>query len=116
MENPEFEKSKAFIVVEILEYVPNSVLIKTIIKKTTGNISAVSFDSGEAFSERTSPFDTFIQIIDGKAEIVISDISHLLNTGQSIIIPAHVRNSIKANVRFKMLSTIIKSGYEDVTI
>jgi len=116
MEYPEFEKSKAFIVVEILEYIPNSVLIKTIIKKTTGNISAVSFDSGETFSERTSPFDTFIQIIDGKAEIVINNVSNLLDTGQSIIIPAHARNTIKAIVRFKMLSTIIKSGYEDIVL
>lgn len=115
METPEIEKSLAFIVVEILEYIPSSVLIKTIIKKTTGNVSAVSFDSGETFSERTSPFDTFIQIIDGKAEIVIDNKSHLLDTGQSIIIPAHARNSIKANVRFKMLSTIIKSGYEELS-
>jgi quercetin dioxygenase-like cupin family protein len=116
VENTEFEKSKALIVVEILEYIPNSVLIKTIIKKTTGNVSAVSFDSGETFSERSSPFDTFIQIIDGEAEIVINDVSNLLDTGHAIIIPAHARNSIKANVRFKMLSTIIKSGYDEVVI
>jgi quercetin dioxygenase-like cupin family protein len=102
MENSEFEKSKAFIIVE------------TIIKKTTGNVSAVSFDSGEILTEKISPFDTFIQIIDGKAEIVIDKISYLLETGESIIIPAHSRNIIKANVRFKMLSTIIKSGYEDL--
>ncbi|MEI7586811.1 cupin domain-containing protein [Runella sp.] len=114
MENSEFEKAKAFIIVEIIEYIPNSVVIKTIIKKTTGNVSAVSFDSGEALTERTSPFDTFIQVIDGKAEVIIEGTSNLLNTGQSIIIPAHARNTIKANERFKMISTIIKSGYEDV--
>lgn len=111
----EFEKSKALIVVEIIEYVPDSVVIKTIIKKSTGNISAISFDSGEKLEEKTSPFDTFIQIIDGKAEIIIDGNSHLLETGQSIIIPAHSPNSIKANNRFKMISTIIKSGYEDVS-
>lgn len=115
MENEEYEKSKAFIIVEILEYIPNSVVIKTIIRKTTGNISAVSFDSGEALSGKVSPFDTFIQIIDGKAEILINDHSNLLETGQSIIIPAHSQNTIKANVRFKMISTTIKSGYEDVS-
>jgi quercetin dioxygenase-like cupin family protein len=114
LETPEFEKSKAFIIVEILEYIPNSVVIKTIIRKTTGNVSAVSFDSGETLSEKISPFDTFIQVVDGKAEVVINDISNLLETGQSIIIPAHSRNTIKANVRFKMLSTIIKSGYEEM--
>lgn len=115
MENSEIDKAKAFIIVEIIEYVPNSVVIKTIIKKTTGNVTAASFDSGEALAERTSPFDTFIQVIDGKAEVVISHESYMLDTGQSIIIPAHSSNSIKANERFKMISTIIKSGYEEVT-
>jgi quercetin dioxygenase-like cupin family protein len=111
--NIEIEKAKVFIIVEIIEYIPNSVLIKTIIRKTTGNVSAVSFDSGEALASKTSPYDTFIQVIDGKAEIVIDKISHVLITGESIIIPANVSNTIKANERFKMLSTIIKSGYED---
>jgi quercetin dioxygenase-like cupin family protein len=112
MDNTDIEKSKAFIIVEIIEYVPNSVVTKTIIKKSTGNVSAEAFDIGEGLSEKISPFDTFAQIIDGKAEIVIDGKSHFLNTGQSIIIPAHTPNIIKANERFKMISTIIKSGYE----
>lgn len=98
---------------EIIEYIPNSVVIKTIIKKTTGSISAVSFDSGEALSEKTSPFDTFIQIIDGEAVVVINKTELKLGVGESIIIPAHSPNIIEAKVRFKMISTVIKSGYED---
>jgi quercetin dioxygenase-like cupin family protein len=112
LEGHEVEKAKALIIVEIIEYVPNSVVIKTIIKKTTGNVSAVSFDMGEALTEKIIPFDTFVQIIDGKAEIVIDGKSNMLETGQSIIIPAHTANVVKANERFKMISTIIKSGYE----
>jgi quercetin dioxygenase-like cupin family protein len=112
MNNVDIEKSKAFIIVEIIEYVPNSVVTKTIIKKSTGNVSAEAYDTGEGLSEKISPFDTFAQIIDGTAEIVIAGKSHFLNTGQSIIIPAHTPNIIKANERFKMISTIIKSGYE----
>lgn len=112
IDNTEVDKAKALIIVEIIEYIPNSVVIKTILKKTTGNITVVSFDTGEALTEKIIPFDTFVQIIDGKAEIVIDKISHLLNTGQSIIIPAHTSNIVKANERFKMISTIIKSGYE----
>jgi len=112
MENKEFEKSQAFIIVEIIEYVPGSVVSKTIIKKSTGNVSAEAFDIGEELTEKISPFDTFIQIIDGKAEIVIDGESNILDIGHSIIIPAHTPNIIKANERFKMISTIIKSGYE----
>jgi quercetin dioxygenase-like cupin family protein len=115
LENSEFEKSKAFIVAEILEYVPNSVVIKTIISKTTGTVSAVAFDSGEALTGKISPFDTLIQVIDGKAEIIIDGIPGLLENGHCIIIPAHSPNSIKATMRFKMLTTTIKSGYEEIT-
>ncbi len=112
MENREYEKSKAFIIVEIIEYMPNSVVSTTIIKKPSGNINAIAFDSGEGLTEKISPFDTFAQIIDGRAEIIIDGNSIILETGQSIIIPAHTANRIKANERFKMISTIIKSGYE----
>jgi quercetin dioxygenase-like cupin family protein len=110
--NIELEKSKAHIIVEIIEYMANSVVIKTIIKKSTGNISVMSFDSGEGLTEKTSPFDTFAQIIEGKAEIVIDKVPHLLKSGEGIIIPAHSPNFITPNGRFKMILTIIKSGYE----
>src|ERR1700735_3367248 len=102
----ELEKSSAHIIVEIMEYVSNSVVIKTIIKKSTGNISIMSFDSGEGLTEKSSPFDTFAQIIEGKAEMVIDKISHMLESGQGIIIPAHSPNFIKPNGRFKMILTI----------
>lgn len=111
----EFEKSKIFVIVQIIEYIPNSVVIKTILKKTTGNVTVSSFDTGEALTEKISPFDAFIQVIDGKAEVVIDGNSNVLDTGQSIIIPAHSRNIIRANERFKIISTIIKSGYEEVS-
>ena len=114
MDNPELERSKAIIIAEAIEYVPNSVVIKTIIKRMTGNVSAVSFDKGEALTEKSSPFDTFIQVIDGQAEVVMEHTSSILKTGQVIIIPAHTRNTIKANECFKMISTTIKSGYEGI--
>ncbi|HKR03550.1 MAG TPA: cupin domain-containing protein [Bacteroidia bacterium] len=112
MDTVELEKSKAHITVEIIEYVSNSVVIKTILKKSTGNISVMSFDSGEGLTEKTSPFDTYAQIIEGKAELVIDGISLSLETGESIIIPAHKSNFIRPNGRFKMILTVIKSGYE----
>ena len=111
-DSTELKKSKSHIIVEIIEYVPNSVVIKTIIKKSTGNISVMSFDSGEGLTEKASPFDTFAQIIEGKAEIVIDKKVHLLHSGEGIIIPAHSPNHISPNGRFKMILTIIKSENE----
>jgi quercetin dioxygenase-like cupin family protein len=112
----EIEKAKHFIVVEIIEYLPSSIVSKTIIKKTTGTISVVSVDTGESMAERISPFDTFIQVIDGKSEVIINGASTTLEVGQGMVIPAHARSSIVANERFKMISTLIKSGYESIDV
>ncbi len=116
MKNNELEKSFTHELADTVDYIPGSVVMKAILKKKTGTVTVLSFDTGEALLSKTSPFDNFIQIIDGEAEIIINEKSSTIETGQVIIIPAHARNIVKANKRFKMLSTIIKSGYEDISI
>ena len=91
---------------------PNAVVSKTILKKLTGHITAMSVPAGETIAEKTLPFDTFIQLIDGGAEVIIDKKKHRLKLGEGIIIPAHSTHSINADQRFKMISTVIKSGYE----
>jgi quercetin dioxygenase-like cupin family protein len=111
--NGELQKGVAHIIVELIEYEHDSIVSKSIMKKATGSINALSFASGEGLNEKTSPFDTYAQVIDGSAKIVISGRSTTLLTGQGIIIPAHAPSHIDPNGRFKLLLTVIKSGYED---
>jgi quercetin dioxygenase-like cupin family protein len=111
MLQPEVEKGTTHIIVEIIDYIPNAILSKTIIKKSTGNITLSSFDAGEELAEKISPFDSYIQVIDGTAEIFIKKVKHILTLGQGIVIPAHASHFFNANVKFKMISTIIKNGY-----
>lgn len=110
------EKSKALIMVGMIEYEDHSVVTKTIIKRSTGNIRIMSFDEGEGLAERTSPFNTFAQIIEGHAEIVVDKISNLLETGQGIVIPANCPNSIIPNGRFKMILTSLNAGALDARV
>ena len=90
----------------------HAVVSRTIIKKTTGNITATSMDIGEELGEKTSPFDIYVQIIDGAAEVTINDKMIMLNLGSGIIISAHSKHSFAASEQFKMITTVIKSGYE----
>jgi len=108
----EIKKGEAHIIVELIEYEHDAVVTKSIMKKATGSINAMSFASGEGLNEKTSPFDTYAQIIDGSAIIVIDGTSTTLLTGQGVVIPAHRSSHIKPNGRFKLLLTVIKSGYE----
>lgn len=108
----EIEKGAAHIVVELIEYEHNAVVSKSIMKKATGSINALSFAGGEGLDKKTSPFDSYVQIIDGSAIIEIDGKASTLKTGDGILIPAHSSSQIKPNGRFKLILTVIKSGYE----
>lgn len=110
---PESEKSKVHIIVEIVEYVPNSVVSKTIIKKAMGDVTVTSLDEGAELAEKTNPFDTFIQVIDGTAEVIINEIKYNLQLGNGIIIPANTPHCFNANEQFKMISTVVKNEEVD---
>jgi len=103
-------KSEKHIILEIVEYVPDSIICKTIIKNRSGKLSVVSFDEGEKFCEKTTEFDTYVQIIDGKAEITINNKDCILNLGESMVIPINTLYCFKDNNQFKMILTIIKNS------
>jgi quercetin dioxygenase-like cupin family protein len=109
MQSNEFEKAKVFSFNDSVEYASGGILSKTVLKKKTGNISLFSFAKGEALSEHTAPFDGMIQVVDGKAEIIIGGKSFFLEAGQAIIIPANIPHAVKAVEKFKMVLTMIKS-------
>jgi len=110
MQTKEFEKSKVFNYKESIEYSEGAIVSKTVLKKETGNISLFSFAKGEALSEHTAPFDALIQVVDGKGEIIIGGKSFILETGQTIIMPANITHAVIAMDKFKMVLTMIKSN------
>jgi quercetin dioxygenase-like cupin family protein len=93
----------------LVTYQNGSIVSRIIIGKTAGNITAFSFDAGQELSEHTAPFDALVQIMDGKAEIIIGGISHKLGSGELIIMPANIPHAVKAPEKFKMLLTMLKA-------
>jgi len=105
----EFEKGKVFPYAESIAYSDNAVVSKHILKKETGNISIFAFDKGEGLSEHTAPFDAVVSIVDGKADVLIDGVSHVLAAGENIIMPANIPHALHALEKFKMVLTMIKS-------
>ena len=105
----ELEKGKAFSYTNSIDYSAKAVVSKQVLKKETGNISLFAFDQDEGLSEHTAPFDAVVSVIDGKAEVRIGGKSHLLETGENIIMPADVPHAIYAVEKFKMVLIMIKS-------
>lgn len=101
--------SQALDLQSIIEYQTNAVVSSEIMNKKTGTVTVFAFDQGQGLSEHTAPFDAFVYIIDGAAEITISGKKYLLKAGEMIIMPAHEPHAVKASKRFKMLLVMIKS-------
>jgi quercetin dioxygenase-like cupin family protein len=110
MSSNEFEKSKVFSFNGSVEYSDGGIVSKTVLKKQTGNISLFSFSKGEALSEHTAPFDALIQVVDGRGEVTIGGKPFILESGQSIIMPANISHAVKAVENFKMVLTMIRSS------
>ena len=105
----EFEKGQAFSFADSISYAEKAVVSKHILKKKTGNISLFAFDQGEELSEHTTPFDAMVLVVEGKVEIMIDGKSHVLENGDSIIMPADIPHALKAVEKFKMVLTMIRS-------
>ncbi|HWQ74960.1 MAG TPA: cupin domain-containing protein [Syntrophomonas sp.] len=92
-----------------IQYQPDAVVSKTLINKPAGTVTLFAFDQGQGLSEHTAPFDAMACILDGEAEITISQQPYHLAAGEHIIMPAHHPHALKAVTPFKMMLIMIKS-------
>ena len=108
MANNEFDKGVKFSFNNSINYNDSAIVSKHLLKKSTGNISLFAFDKGEELSEHTAPFDAMVQIVDGKADVIINGVSNILEANESIIMPANIPHALKAVEKFKMVLTMIR--------
>jgi quercetin dioxygenase-like cupin family protein len=94
---------------EVIAYQNEAVVSSEIIGKKTGTLTLFAFDKGQGLSEHTAPFDAFVSILDGRAEITIEGKTHELGAGEAIVMPANKPHALKAVERFKMLLVMIRS-------
>ncbi|QWV93845.1 cupin domain-containing protein [Geomonas oryzisoli] len=100
---------EALNLVNLAGYQDGAVVSRTVIDKPVGTITAFAFDAGEGLSEHTAPYDAFVQVLDGEAEINIEGTAHNVSAGEIIIMPANKPHSLRAVKRFKMLLVMIRA-------
>jgi quercetin dioxygenase-like cupin family protein len=108
-QNPQDAAPLTGVTADLVAYQAGSVVSRIILKKSTGNVTVFAFDQGQGLSEHTTPFDALVQILDGAAEITVGGTPHDLRAGDMILMPANVPHALKANERFKMALTMIRS-------
>jgi quercetin dioxygenase-like cupin family protein len=92
----------------LVNYAEGSIVSRTLVDKPVGTITLFAFDKGQRLSEHSAPYDAVVQVVDGKAEVIIAGEPHTVNAGEMIIMPANVPHSVNAVAKFKMLLTMIR--------
>ncbi|HEY6007817.1 MAG TPA: cupin domain-containing protein [Geobacteraceae bacterium] len=101
--------AQALAMQDLTAYQPGAVVSRTLIDKKVGTITVFAFDEGQGLSEHTAPYDAFVQILDGVAEVTIDGTPRTLGAGEMIVMPANRPHALKATQRFKMLLVMIRA-------
>ena len=100
---------------DLVQYSEGAVVSRTIAKSKQGTLTVFAFDEGEELSEHTVPFDAYVQILAGQAELVIDGKSVIANAGETILMPANFPHAVIAKQRFKMFLIMIREKVVSVT-
>ena len=106
---PENLKAQAINLISLIDYQEGAVVSRTLVDKKVGTLTLFAFAQGQGLSEHTTPFDAFIYILDGKAEVIISGKAHRVGAGEMLIMPASEPHSLKALEKFKMMLVMIRA-------
>ena len=100
---------RALPLADLVQYQPGAVVSRTVIDKKIGTLTLFAFDDGQGLSEHTAPYDAFVQIVDGAADVTIAGAEHRVSAGEMIIMPANIPHALRAAGKFKMLLVMIRA-------
>jgi quercetin dioxygenase-like cupin family protein len=104
--NPETETWE---LADLVSYQSAAVVSRTILEKKAGTVTLFAFDEEQGLSEHTAPFDAMVLLLEGEAEITISNTPYHLRKGEILLMPANQPHAVQAIRRFKMLLIMIRS-------
>jgi quercetin dioxygenase-like cupin family protein len=93
----------------LVDYAEGSIVSRTLAENKAGTLTLFAFDAGQGLSEHSAPYDAIVQILDGKAELIVGGKTVRAAAGQLVVMPANVPHAVKAPVKFKMLLTMLRA-------
>ncbi|MFH1808402.1 MAG: cupin domain-containing protein [Pseudomonadota bacterium] len=93
---------------DLASYAGGAIVSRTLAKAKGGSFTFFAFDQGQELSEHSAPFDAYVQVLDGEAELIIGGKSVRARVGELVRMPANIPHAVKANQRFKMLLVMIR--------
>lgn len=91
-----------------IEYSPNAIVSRTLIKTPNGSVTLFAIDAGQGISEHSTPYEAMAQILEGSADWSVGGNVRRATAGGVVMLPADVPHAVAATERFKMLLIMIR--------
>ncbi len=93
--------------VDEVDYMPGQIVSKTLAQNSHRSLTLFAFEKGEEISTHASSGDAMVTVLDGTGKFTVDGTEHILNAGDTLIMPAGISHAVFGEERFKMLLTVI---------
>ncbi len=102
------EPGRAHALAQLVAFQDEAIVSRIAYKGAGGQMTVFAFAAGQELSEHTSPFDAFVQVLEGRVELRIGGQPVEAQTGDLVLMPGGVPHAVRALAPFKMLLTMYR--------
>ena len=92
---------------EQIDFQEGQIASKTLAQNSHVSLTLFAFDKDEEISTHQSTGDAFIQVLEGKARIMVGATFYEVSAGESILMPHDVNHAVYAIEPMKMFLTVV---------
>ena len=101
------EKQKVLHMAEQVDYQDGQIISRTLVQNSKLSMTLFAFEKDEEISTHESGGDAMVTVLEGTGRFTIDGEPHILQAGETIVMPARHPHAVYGQERFKMLLTVI---------
>lgn len=91
----------------LVDYQEGQVVSRTLAQNPHVSLTLFAFEKGEEISTHASGGDALVTVLEGTGRFTVDGAVHILEKGESLVMPADVPHAVYGEERFKMLLTVV---------
>lgn len=96
------EKETILHLKDLVAYEEGQVVSRTLVQNELVSMTIFSFDKGEEISTHAASGDAMVTVLEGKGRFTVGGVVHILEAGDTLIMPKNIPHAVYGEERFKM--------------
>ena len=105
---PNIPAAEALELTALISYTEEGIASRVIGRSGGGSVTLFAFDEGQELSEHASPYDAFVQVIEGTLVVTVGDTRVRATSGTVVRIPSNAPHALESPKRSKMMLVMLR--------